>query len=145
MSLFKENTASNADIMRNFSGCKFEPPLESYVDDIPAYIEKILKHAQRFECWIDDELAGLVAVYCNDFESLAAFITMVSVIEKYTGRGIAKQLMEQAISHCRMLKFKVIKLEVDARNAGAIHVYERYGFQTAETRGNTLLMSLELR
>ncbi len=144
MNSYKHNQASHEQILEHFKGCAFDPPLESYTPDIDNYIEKIVENAERFECWIDDELAGLVAMYCNDFENKEAFITMVSVMTKYGGRGIAKELLEQAIGHCRQLQFKKVSLEVSASNDRAIKIYDKFGFRKDGEKDGIVKMKMKL-
>lgn len=143
MSLYKKNTATFADVEQLFQNCAFDPPLESYTD-VPAYIKKILAHAQRFECWVDGELAGLVAIYCNDTKTRKAFITMVCVLPKYTGRGIAKELLNKAIAHSKEDGFTIIGLEVTDNNLRAVEIYKKLGFAVEGRRGHIIDMTLTL-
>lgn len=143
MSSYKENTADYQAIVKHFAGCDFKPKLESYVD-VDEYVRKILANAERFEHWEDKELAGLVAIYCNDYETRQAFITMVSVMSKYGGRGIASDLLQRAIEHCRKLNFKEIRLEVRADNAKATRLYEKFGFVIIEKTPTILKMALSI-
>lgn len=142
MNYYKKNKASHKQIADHFKACPFDPPLESYTDDVDKYIEKIINNAERFECWVDDELAGLVAVYCNDFENKKAFITIVSVMTKYGGQGIAKELLGQAIAHCKKIQFKEVSLEVSASNDRAIKIYDKLGFKkSGEKDGKFIIMN----
>jgi D-cysteine desulfhydrase len=143
MSSYKRNKADLSHIVSNFQGADFEPRLETYID-VDQYIEKILEHAERFEYWSDGELAGLVAIYCNDLKTREAFITMVSVMSKYEGKGIAKDLLNQAIDYCRELDFKKIKLEVRKTNIKAKKIYEKFGFRQFESNDTSIMMQLEL-
>ncbi len=144
MSSYKRNQARHIHISEHFKGCAFEPPLESYIDDVDEYIEKILSNAERLESWEDKELAGLVAVYCNDFKTHEAFITMVSVMTKYSGKGIAKELLNRTIEYCKSIDFKKIKLEVRKDNSRAIKIYEKFGFREYEQREKTIMMEFSL-
>lgn len=141
--LYKRNTATRYQIVEHFKSCDFKPRLETYVEVSP-YVDKILNHAERFECWDGKYLIGLVAAYCNNLEEMEAFITMVSVSSKYNGRGIAKELLSQAISYCKKLKFVSIKLEVASSNAKAVSIYEKFGFERTGLKGKLIVMENKL-
>lgn len=143
MSYFRKNEASHKQIEEHFKGCKFEPPLESYIDVSP-YIDKILAHAERFEYWTENELVGLAAVYCNDFKSRESFLTMLSVMKKYSKHGIGTELLKQSISYCKDLGFEKMKLEVLAGNEKAIKVYNKFGFKEFGRNDKFIKMELKL-
>jgi len=77
--------SSAAHVAQHLFKCadSFVPPLSV---DIVEYAKKIRKHASTLEAWVDEELAGLVAVYTNTPPT--AFITNVSVVRIYSGQGI---------------------------------------------------------
>lgn len=121
----------------------FVPPLGSRVD-IAEYADKIVARADRLEAWVNDELVGLAAIYCNDLASMRAFITSVSVLDVWQGRGIASKLVAQCIDHARRLGFARIELEVDGRNLAAIRLYEKYGFTACKNQDVAASMYLGL-
>ena len=141
---YKSNAASQEQILAHFRECAFEPRLESYVNP-EEYVEKILNYAQRFECWNGTSLAGLVAIYANDKDSGASFITMVSVGTQYGGKGIAGNLIEQAIDFTRAKGFRRVRLEVFSANQRAIRLYRRFGFEEVQSGEDKLIMELELQ
>lgn len=143
MSSYRTNTASREQILQHFKECEFEPQLESYVD-LEEYIEKILKNAERFECWADNSLAGLVALYANNTDTRECFVTMVSVGAQYGGKGIAGALIERAIIYSRENKFERMGLEVFLTNQRAIKIYDKFGFQAVHTGENKIKMELML-
>lgn len=143
--VYLRNKAKQQDIITHFQGCKFAPPLESYVN-IDLYSKKMLRYAERFECWVNTELAGFAAIYCNDDRKNYSFITNISVMEKYTRQGIAKELLYQVISHCKSLGFREIGLEVHSDNVGAIKIYEKFGFkQVGRSKESNIKMSMQLQ
>lgn len=121
----------------------FKPTLSSRLD-IDEYSKKILEHAKIFEAWVDDDLVGLVAVYCNSPEGAAAFITNVSVLPSWVGKGIATQLIGHCIFEVTQLGFKRIDLEVSKDNQAAIALYGKYGFTTTGNCGLTQKMTAYL-
>lgn len=122
----------------------FVPPLSSRVD-IDAYAAKLAAHARLLAAWEDGELAGLVALYCNDLAGRTAFVTSVSVAPQHTRRGIADRLLRQAIELARAAGMRDAALEVDGANLPAIALYLKHGFAPAgQATGGTLYMRLRL-
>jgi GNAT superfamily N-acetyltransferase len=121
--------ASKEDLLAHLSRCDsgFVPLLSNRVE-IGAYVRKIVDRAERFEAWSSGELVGLVAAYCNASDRDSAFITSVSVLPGWQGKGIASQLMANCMACVRELSFERIKLEVDGNNEAAIALYAKYGF-----------------
>lgn len=117
-------------------------PLLSERVDIAEYSAKIAAKAVTFEAWEKNKLAGLVAVYIN-MDLLTVFITNVSVLKQYAGKGIAKQLMVHCIEYAGKNSFKNIQLEVSKNNTKAISLYKGLNFIEYGSRGETLLMELK--
>lgn len=120
--------------------CDFVPPLSSRVA-ITDYAQKIAGNATRFEAWSGSILVGLVAAYCNDQETGAAYITSVSVCKEWTGQGIAVKLMNQCIEHASVSDMRHLSLDVAADNAAAIKWYEKFGFVTSKVTGASIGMN----
>lgn len=143
---FGSNKASEAQIAGHLSHCDadFVPRLSDRVE-IAEYAKKIAGKAMRFEAWSGNELVGLVAAYCNDREKRIAYITSVSVLREWTGKGIAASLMQQCIEHAKTSGMRQISLEVAGNNAPAIKLYEKSGFVAGKTNGPFVTMELNLR
>jgi ribosomal protein S18 acetylase RimI-like enzyme len=140
------NTASVEQIGRHLRRCdaQFVPVLSGRVE-IEPYAEKISAHAARFEAWAGDELIGLVAAYCNDAQRRFSHITSVSVLEEYSGRGIASRLLRDCIDYAKLEGVHQISLEVAAEHRAAVRLYERCGFSAAGTNGAFLKMERNAR
>ena len=138
------NQASEAQIAEHLRCCDadFIPPLAGRIE-LDSYARKLASKAERFEAWADDALVGLVAIYCNDAERRAAFITSVSVLRDWQGRRIASQLLEQAIAHANALGFEHLELEVDRDNTSAIKLYEKTNFIAGPVHGRSMTMHLD--
>jgi len=123
------NTGTLPDILAHLQACDddFVPALSSRVD-LEAYSRKILVNATRFEGWADEVMVGLVALYCDTADRQTAFITNVSVLPQATRQGLAKRLVQEAITHASGLGFRNIALEVLADNVAAIALYRGLGF-----------------
>jgi ribosomal protein S18 acetylase RimI-like enzyme len=139
------NKASEAEIAEHLQSCQagFVPPLGDRVD-IRQYARKITSAATRFEAWTGGQLVGLVAAYCNDLEVRASFITSVSVMNSWTGHGIAKSLLTRCVEYARAQGFQELCLEVDARNSPAIRLYQKAGFLATAEPSPLEKMSLQL-
>ncbi len=137
------NCADELHVAEHLRACdaRFVPTLSSRVD-IDAYAARIVRHAERFEAWSDQQLAGLVAAYCNDAAGQTAFVTSVSVLPRQQGSGIASRLLQACIDHVGENGFERIELEVDASNSAATLLYQRRGF--AITRAADRLLTMQL-
>ena len=143
---FKLNKATEAEIINHFLLCDtdFVPQLSERVE-ISSYANKIVDRGIRFEAWVDGVLVGLVSAYCNDNEYLAAYITSVSVLKAWQGRGIASKLMQQCIERVNLLGFINIELEVNIANVSAIRLYEKMNFMINKMNDRTMIMQLNAR
>lgn len=138
---FTVNQATGNLILVHLKDCDagFIPPLSSKVD-LWEYSQKMEKYSTTFEAWSGEILTGLVAAYFNDPAKKKGFITNVSVLPAFKGKGIASQLMEKAIQFAKDGGFESVELEVKPHNSVAIHLYSRFGFVRGEENENVLKM-----
>ncbi len=122
---FRRNRSDADAIARHLEACSnsFVPPLHGRVA-IPAYADKLARHAERFEAWQGDRLMGLVAIYCPDEGD--AFVSNVSVLPEAARQGIGRRLVADAIAHARQ-RAEAMTLQVD-RRASALALYRAAGF-----------------
>ena len=139
--VYKTKTADAQNIYTHLNACKdnFIPALDKTVD-IAAYSKKIAENCITFEAWINNNLAGLIAAYFNDPENTAGFITNVSILKTYAGKGLASALLKNCISYGIENKFKEINLEVYDKNEGAIRLYKKFDFYQSATKNNLLIL-----
>ena len=142
---YLQNKASEAQVAEHLLLCDsgFKPALSSRVE-IGDYAKKIINNAMRFEAWKGRDLVGLAAMYCNDPKSPVAYITSVSVLNEWTGIGIAGVLLNKCIEYAKANAIWRIDLEVAEDNEPALRLYRKYGFIAGETRGAFTSMSLNL-
>lgn len=143
---YRRGTARRSDILAHLERCDadFSPPLHTYVE-LPEYSARLAERAETFEAWAGGRLAGLVAAYLNDPEGRAGFISNVSVLGEFAGRGLASRLVADALARARELGFETVALEVEADNAAALRVYEKHGFAPAGPgAGGRLRLSVRL-
>ena len=143
--IYRTQTATAKNISAHLKCCDstFIPTLSSRLD-IKEYAKKIFENAQTFEAWANDELIGLVATYCNSPDRVTAFITSVSVMPEWHGKGIATQLLADCILSMQSLGFARIELEVGADNMAAFALYSKQGFTTTDRNSNVEKMTLNL-
>jgi ribosomal protein S18 acetylase RimI-like enzyme len=144
--VYAHNKATAADIAAHLRACdsKFSPALSDRLE-IGAYAEKLAAQSERFEAWIDSELAGLVAAYCNAPDNGLAYVTNVSVLPRVQRHGIATHLLERCIAHARQLGFAACGLQVAEDNKQAVSLYEQHGFDAVRRAGGLLEMVLDLK
>jgi GNAT superfamily N-acetyltransferase/2-polyprenyl-3-methyl-5-hydroxy-6-metoxy-1,4-benzoquinol methylase len=142
---YASNAASEVEIAEHLLRCDadFVPPLSSRVD-VRAYARKIAGKASRFEAWSGRALVGLVAAYCNDQERRIAYITSVSVLREWTGKGVAARLIGRCLAHAAAAGMRWVSLEVGKDNAPAIALYEKSGFVLGQATGSFVAMNLDL-
>lgn len=141
------NKSKSSDIIEHLKKCStdFIPSLETYVD-IESYAIKLEKFAYRLEAWAEEELISLVACYLNNEETKDGFISNVSTLKSYQGKGIAKSMLECLIKIATKKKIKTLSLEVYKYNNKVIGFYTDIGFReiSLSNNGNNLLMTKEL-
>lgn len=142
---FSENVSSTNDIYIHLIKCSdlFKPSLDSYID-IKQYSIKIRDHADTIECWKNDMLIGLVAIYLNDIKYIEGYVTNVSVVKEYQNLGISSNLLLTSIEKAKKNKFRRLNLEVFINNIAAINLYKKYSFRIKKVNEDKLVMTKEL-
>jgi ribosomal protein S18 acetylase RimI-like enzyme len=127
----------------------FSPPLSVRVN-LSDYVDKLLTNAEVFGIYdSSSRLVGAFAVYANDHDNYAAYVSFIATDPLVRGMGIGRKLMLCMVSHCRDSKMKSLKLEVSRKNQIAIELYRKFGFQDCpdqqwEARADALSMILIL-
>ena len=88
-----ENYLNNLDL-------NFIPQLSKIVN-IDKYSRKLADNADHFCLFDENELIGFIAMYCNNLKSKTAFISSVSIHPNYTGRGLAKKVLREAVRYAK--------------------------------------------
>lgn len=140
---YKTKTASEKEIYSHLKECNdyFRPQLDKRVD-IEEYSTKLFGKSVTFEAWEGNILIGLVAAYFNDTIKHSGYITTVSLINRYTGSGIASELMDICIKYAKQNYFREINLEVHKENTKAINLYHKFGFLDYGNKDDFILMKL---
>jgi ribosomal protein S18 acetylase RimI-like enzyme len=138
---FREGGASVEDIHAHLAACDMHySPRLSFKVDIDRYSRKMSTNARTFEAWSGRVLVGLVAAYLNDRESRAGFITNVSVVREFVGRGIASVLLDRCLRKAGNEGMTKVRLEVGTQSDGAIHLYRNFGFSEIGRTNETVTM-----
>lgn len=91
-------------------------------------IEKFIKFGNVIAIIENSKIIAFLMLYCNNRETLEAYICNVYVLNEYRGLGLSNKLLEKAIDICEKNRFKTIKLHVAENNFTAIQLYKKYGF-----------------
>lgn len=145
MNKFELDKSNLTDILNHLVRCDklFNTPLSKKVDMLE-YSKKIFTLASRVEYWDGMELRGLIAIYLNDFNSLKAFITNVTIENNLQSQGLGSKMLNVAFNLAVEKGFKVVSLEVDSKNIRAIRFYETNGFVIIRKVNSNYLMGKKL-
>lgn len=143
--IYKIKTANSNDVSGHLEKCKeaFTPALDKKVN-IAEYSKKIVENAVTFEAWANNELVGMIAAYLNDKNNHTGFITNVSILNEFAGKGIASSLLTSCVAFAKEKSFKEIVLEVNAASLPAIKLYTKHHFKEIATQGDAKKMRLNL-
>jgi len=142
---YTTNAATEDEILLHLKECddNFIPTLSKRLN-ILEYSKKISKFSVKFESWCDEVLIGLISVYFTDINNKSGFITNVSVLKEYMGRGIASTLLNMCIEYATKNGIREISLEVNKYNNSAIHLYKKFDFTIYEIKGDIALMKRQI-
>lgn len=97
------------------------------------------------EAYLGDEVCGMLELAPSSGEAEGyGHIALLYLEERFRGRGLAVQLLGQAVSYYRNIGRHTLRLRVAESNTAARAFYGRWGFEVTETEwgmlGNTLTM-----
>ncbi len=75
---------------------------------------------------------GLLGFYANNYETRAAYISVLGVLESHQGRGIAKRMVIDSLTICKERGMTSCFLYTHKTNTGAIAMYQRLDFVAEE-------------
>ncbi|MCC9602038.1 GNAT family N-acetyltransferase [Stieleria sp. JC731] len=152
---YTRDQSSASDLVGHLECCsdQFIPALADRVN-VADYAKKLHCNATRFEAWHEGELVGLVAAYFSKSDANSetpqpehddvGFISNVSVLRQFGGRGIATNLVQQTIQFSKDHRVLLLELKVNRDNDAAVSLYGKLGFCIAATEGTELNMRLEI-
>jgi [ribosomal protein S18]-alanine N-acetyltransferase len=83
---------------------------------------------------LEPETQGIIGFGCFWAILDEAHITLLGVHPRYQGRGLGQLLLCALLDRAREIEMARATLEVRDSNRSAIHIYEKYGFQTVGRR-----------
>jgi len=125
----------------------FVPPLSERIDLIE-YVNKIDQYANIVLAYTKKrKLIGIITFYNNDIVSKTAFISILGVMSKYQGQGVASNLVNMCIKECRLAGMNKIIVKTEAENFKAIRFYNTFGFKVKErlNEHNTVKVKMYLK
>lgn len=140
----KYNQSVKEDILSHFMLCNndFKPSLSALVD-LEAYSQKLFDNANRLEVWEKDQLVGFMAFYLNFVDGFG-YISNVSVLKEYAGKGLAQNLLDGCSDFLKAEKINELRLEVRKENKRALAFYRKNDFDTYKDEGMALVLIKKL-
>jgi [ribosomal protein S18]-alanine N-acetyltransferase len=83
---------------------------------------------------LEPTTAGIIGFGCFWAILDEAHITLLGIHPQYQSQGLGQLLLGALLDRARSIEMTRATLEVRASNNGAIHLYEKYGFQAAGRR-----------
>ncbi|WP_163654851.1 GNAT family N-acetyltransferase [Listeria sp. PSOL-1] len=124
----------------------FEEPYESLSELKSLYLKHIYDESERRFVIIENKsFAGVIELVEINYIHRNCEIQVI-IKEDYQGKGLAQKAMEQGINYAfQILNLHKIYLYVDIENKGAIHIYQKLGFQIEGTMIEQFYMKGEYR
>lgn len=110
--------------------------------DIEKYLLKIRNNSEILSHHINGHYAGFVAFYCNNHNTLEAYVTLILINPKFRGLKIAKTLLSATLASIKERGFRSCALEVKSENYRAIKIYQELGFHDYEQKEASKLMKV---
>jgi ribosomal protein S18 acetylase RimI-like enzyme len=121
----------------------FVPPLSTRLQ-IDNYAIKLAKYAVHFCVFINKRLVGYSGCYFNDPDKNDAFISTLSVIQEFRGKGLSKKLLLAIIQYGIKKEYNKIRLQVNVSNKPALNLYSENGFLEVGRSKSQFEMVLDL-
>lgn len=139
------NTVTEIELYKYFLSVSnlFVPNLCNVVD-IKDYANKVFRNALIIESWDNSTLIGVMACYANNHTTKEAFITSVSVMQEYQGKGICKSMFKVLYSILLSMRFKNVSLEVSKNNKKALMLYYSENFKYKFENTNSYILTREI-
>lgn len=101
----------------------------SHKTELHRFASKLFEKATL--CCFDDgeDICAMVAGYTEDTIDNIAYVSLVATKAVNQGKGLATRLLEEFIGICKAKGLRGVHLYTDARNDGAVALYQKLGFQ----------------
>ncbi len=94
--------------------------------------EKFIDKGYVYLAMESENPVGMLGFYANNMETRQAYISVLGVLEKYQGQGIAKRICLDSLDICKEKGMTSCILYTHKTNFGAIAMYEKLGFIAEE-------------
>lgn len=111
---------------------EYIPPISNHVM-LADYAGKLISNASIVTAREKKALIGLCAFYCNDYKNKRSFISTIGIQSNFTGKGIAKKILNKTIEMSKEVGMEKIELQVFSGNKRAICFYSKNGFYKVDT------------
>lgn len=105
----------------------FPIPLSEKVN-LKVYSIKLATQATILTKKIDENIVALVAGYTDNLTNNSAYVSVVGVLDKYRGKGLATELINGFICECKQKNISSVNLYTHKTNISAIKMYKKMGF-----------------
>lgn len=110
------------------------------LDDLNAYVDKLLKKACIISVMDQDVLQGFLAYYANDPNKQVGFLSMLVVLPSAQRMGYGRRMVEFCLTDLVHKGYKGCRTEVKENNVMAINICKRSGFSLVEKKDKYLVM-----
>lgn len=118
-------------------------PLSSRLD-LAEYAAKLLRYAEIACGVVGDDVVALLLLYANDDATKCAHVSMVAVLPRWQGQGIARAMLSRAMARARQRGMTAMELTSSSDNDAARRLYLSAGFRTWQTDGPRLWLRRQL-
>lgn len=145
MNKIRINTLSSeelASILLNFDS-KYAVSLSKRVN-IEEYSRKLFEYSEIISYYREQDIVGIVAMYCNDLKNKIAYISAILVHPRLRGKYVGDLLISKSKEIAKEKGMEILKLEVKKTNYKAISLYNKKGFTMIKDLNDTIYMELKL-
>jgi ribosomal protein S18 acetylase RimI-like enzyme len=110
------------------------------VDDLEAYVDKIVENACIISIIENNKLLGFLAYYANDLTSKKAFLSMAIIAPNAPKLGYCRRLIDFCFADLVFKGFKKCGTEVNEQNTAALNVCKKAGFTELYRQGSFVFL-----
>jgi ribosomal protein S18 acetylase RimI-like enzyme len=81
-------------------------------------------------------IIGLIAGYSNNTKDKTGYISVLAILNKYRGKGLASKLVNVFLDNAKKNGMNTVFLYTHASNVNAVKLYKRLGFYEVELKNN---------
>ncbi len=97
--------------------------------------DKFFNNGIVLVAYIEDEIAGFISFYANDFSSKRSFLSMIIIRNEFQRKGVGTVLLNGMETFCIENGFKEIFSEIDDKNIKSQSFFYKNGFVLTDQKG----------